>query len=62
MRDERALGEAALKPGAAATPDGGRFAADVLDWSARHLPAAGLVLTPWQQRLVLQIFGGRARP
>lgn len=70
MRDERPPGEAtaqvtrkaAWTTGRAATPDGDRLAADVLDWSARHLPAAGLVLAPWQQRLVWQIFRGRVRP
>ncbi|WP_399142281.1 hypothetical protein Q3A86_33150 [Streptomyces sp. NBUA17] len=36
-------------------------AADVRDWLARHLPAAGLTLTDWQSEFVLRHFGSRAR-
>ncbi|MEU7331410.1 hypothetical protein [Streptomyces parvus] len=36
-------------------------AADVRDWLARHLPAAGLTLTDWQRNVVVRLAGSRAR-
>lgn len=55
MRDERSPVEAAERAPSPA-------AADVRDWLARHLPAAGLTLTDWQHEFMLRHFGSRARP